>query len=498
MDETSYKISIKKINKSFSAVYALKDVSFNIRPGEVHAIVGENGAGKSTLMKILSGMLKADSGEIEINGKVVDISSAKVAESLGIAMIYQELLYMPALTVAENLVVGRYPNKMGIVQWKEIYQQAAELLEKENILISPKDKVGSLSISDIQMLEILKATCHNAEIIIMDEPTSSLTRFEAERLFKKIRSMREQGLTIIYISHKMEEIFSLCDRATVMRDGAVIGTYNVKDTDSDTLISMMVGRQITDVYPKEDVKIGEIGFELRHFSDNRKFKDINIFCRKGEIVGLAGLVGAGRTEIVSAAFGLEKNVEGEIYVDGNRCVIKTTRDAINNGIMMATEDRRKYGMVSIRSIMENISLPQLDELFSQYGFLNKKKEKEEVEKIFNTLRIKAPDIKTKVYTLSGGNQQKVVIGKWMVNPPKVFILDEPTRGIDVGAKYEIYKIMMNMAKKGICIIMISSELPELLGMCDRCYVIREGRVKGELNREDMNQETIMHIATEGR
>ena len=495
--EGEFRISLRGINKSFPGVHALKDVSFDIKPGEVHAIVGENGAGKSTLMKILSGMLKADSGQIFLDGVPTEIPNAQVSKALGIAMIYQELLYMPALTVAENLVIGRYPSKCGVVNWKQIKHDAEELLNKEGILIPVDKKMRDLSISDIQMLEILKATSRNAKIIIMDEPTSSLTRFESERLFRKISEMKKDGLTIIYISHKMEEIFSLCDRATVMRDGEVIGTYNVSDVDSDSLVTLMVGRTISNVYPKEKVPIGDICLELKHFSDGRRFDDININCRKGEILGLAGLVGAGRSEIVSAIFGLEPYTKGEIIVEGKNCKIRNTKDAISHGIMMATEDRRKFGMVSVRSIKENISLPYMDEMFSKGPFVDKKKEAVETKRIFDMLSIKAPGLSTKVYTLSGGNQQKVVIGKWMVKDPKIFILDEPTRGIDVGAKHEIYKIMVQMAKKGISIIMISSELPELLGMCDRCYVIREGKVAGELTREEMNQEAIMQIAVGG-
>ena len=493
-----YVLQLQNISKQFPGVKALDNVSIDVKPGTVHSIVGENGAGKSTLMKIINGMLKANEGTILVDGKKVDISSPKVASELGISMIFQELNYVPNLTVAENFFINSQPkNKIGLVDWKKLKEQAADLLKQEQLDIDPEAIIATVPISDIQMLEIIKATSRQARIIIMDEPTSSLTRGETKRLFDKIVNLKQRGCTIIYISHKMDEIFELSDYVTIMRDGKTIKTAPVSEFNEKNIISMMVGREINDIYPKREQHIGDKVLELKNFSGG-KFKDINMHVYAGEIVGFAGLVGAGRTEIVSALFGLDPYSEGEVILCGEPYKPKTnTRQAIEHGLVMATEDRRKFGLVATRSIKENISLPFLRS-FSRLTFLNRKKEVDDVTRLFTRLAIKAPSINTLTSTLSGGNQQKVILAKWLLETPKVLIMDEPTRGIDVGAKHEIYQIMNELADAGVAIIMISSEMPELIGMCKRLYVIADGRITGELNGSEITQEAIMTYATGGQ
>lgn len=497
--ESDYKIQLRNISKSFPGVRALDDVSLNVRRGTVHSIVGENGAGKSTLMKILNGTYRADSGEIHIDGKKADIRTPKDAADLGIAMIYQELQYLPSLTIEENLVINKHPRIKGtpFIDWRKVTQYAKEALEREGITHSTKQLLSRISISDIQLLEIIKATSENARIIIMDEPTSSLTQHETVRLFEKIKRMRQEGITIIYISHKMDEIFELSDDVTVMRDGRFVGTKPISEISRDEIIARMVGRKIENIYPRRENKVGDICFEIRHLSCGKLYQDISLNVRKGEIVGLAGLVGAGRTEIVRAVSGLDPCDSGEVILNGKPVNHKTVCAAVNEGIMMATEDRQCYGLIGVRSIKENITISCLKKLCNG-PFIRLKQEKKEARLYFDRMRVKAPDINNCTSTLSGGNQQKVILARWMMAHPKVFILDEPTRGIDVGAKFEIYNIMNEMVQDGMSIIMISSELPELLGMCDRIYVVCEGRINGEVNRRDFTQELIMNYATGGK
>lgn len=471
-------------------------MSFDVRYGTVHSIVGENGAGKSTLMKIINGMHAPNSGEIYVNGEKQNITSPQVAKKLGISMIFQELVYAPNLSVAENLCLGDPPRtKAGFVDWKTMRAQADEILKIEHIHTTPNAMMYTVPISDAQMMEIVKATYHDARIVIMDEPTSSLTQHESERLFDKIRRLKEAGCAVIYISHKMEEIFNLSDYVTIMRDGCSIKTAPISEFTEKDVISMMVGREVSNLYPTCDAVQGEDVLRVENLSGG-VFRDVSFHVRAGEIVGFAGLVGAGRTEIVRAVCGFDPITSGTVEVAGETLKPVTIANAIQKGLVMASEDRRKYGIVGTRSIKENIALPNL-KMLSKSGFVEKNKEKAAVQTYFDRLRIKAGSQNVPTYTLSGGNQQKVVLAKWLMVKPKVLILDEPTRGIDVGAKYEIYEIMNELAKQGMGVVMISSELPELIGMCKRIYVVAEGRITGELKSGEITQEKVMTYATGG-
>lgn len=492
----NFALQLRHITKTFPGVKALNDVSFDVRYGTVHSIVGENGAGKSTLMKIINGMHAPNSGEIYVNGEKQNITSPQVAKKLGISMIFQELVYAPNLSVAENLCLGDPPRtKAGFVDWKTMRAQADEILKIEHIHTTPNAMMYTVPISDAQMMEIVKATYHDARIVIMDEPTSSLTQHESERLFDKIRRLKEAGCAVIYISHKMEEIFNLSDYVTIMRDGCSIKTAPISEFTEKDVISMMVGREVSNLYPTCDAVQGEDVLRVENLSGG-VFRDVSFHVRAGEIVGFAGLVGAGRTEIVRAVCGFDPITSGTVEVAGETLKPVTIANAIQKGLVMASEDRRKYGIVGTRSIKENIALPNL-KMLSKSGFVEKNKEKAAVQTYFDRLRIKAGSQNVPTYTLSGGNQQKVVLAKWLMVKPKVLILDEPTRGIDVGAKYEIYEIMNELAKQGMGVVMISSELPELIGMCKRIYVVAEGRITGELKSGEITQEKVMTYATGG-
>ena len=495
-------LELKNITKAFPGVLALDNVSFHSYRGEVHAICGENGAGKSTLMKIINGIYKADSGEIFIEGKPVQIQNPIVARKNGIAMIFQECTYVPEMTVSECLYMGDLPiNKFGQVDWKYIHKRTEELLRAEGLIDNPRmvdgihTKLKYLSIADIQMLEIVKAIQKDSSILIMDEPTSSLAQKEVDNLFKKILELKNRGKSIIYISHKMDEIFKIADRVTIFRDGKVVGGDDIKNLTINKVIAMMVGRELTNDYPKISIPVGKRLLTVENLNRIGVFSDISFTLNAGEIVGFAGLVGAGRTEVVRALCGLDPIDSGKINVDGRDILVKTVSDSVKNGIAMCSEDRRRYGLVLVRSVRENMGLPNL----SRYifgGWLHKNKERREVQDQCKNLLIKTPSIETPVANLSGGNQQKVVLAKWLIKDPSILILDEPTRGIDVGAKYEIYKLMTDIVrdgKKGI--IMVSSEMPELLGMCDRIYVMSKGRIAVELQKEVFSQELIMQYAT---
>ncbi|ABR46814.1 ABC transporter related [Alkaliphilus metalliredigens QYMF] len=489
------KLRVSNIEKSFPGVKALDGINFSAKKGSVHVLCGENGAGKSTLMKIINGIYKADAGEILIDGKVVEIQNPIQARSLGISMIFQELNYMPEMTIEESLFVGSWPtHKYGNVNWAEIRKRTIELLEKENLDYSPETKLKDLSVSDIQMLEILKAISYNAEIIIMDEPTSAITQKEVEVLFKKINQLRDRGSSIIYISHKMDEIFRIADEITVLRDGCVVDSRPKDEYDIDMVIAHMVGRKLDGNFPKEDIKIGEKILEVKDLTNQGNFKDINFHVNEGEIVGFAGLMGAGRTEIMRSIFGLDGYQEGEVFIKGEKVVIKNVKSSIDKKMVMLSEDRRRYGIIPVRSVKENVSLSSLKK-FIYGGKLHAKKETDTIQDYATKMRVKTPSIETSIESLSGGNQQKVILAKWMLTDPDILILDEPTRGIDVGAKYEIYKLMSELSKQKKGIIMVSSELPELIGMCDRIYVMAKGRIMGELKRDEFTQEGIMKLAT---
>jgi len=492
MDKSNV-LEVLHISKSFPGVLALDDVSFSVKEGSVHVLCGENGAGKSTLMKIINGIYQPDSGETFIRGQRVEIESPIKAGELGISMIFQELNYMPEMSIEESLFVGRWPKKRGRIDWKIIRGRTLRLLEQENLHFDPETKLKDLSISNLQMLEILKAISRDADIIIMDEPTSSITNKEIETLFAKIADLRARGKAIVYISHKMDEIFRIADEISVLRDGKVVETRPRDQFDIDSVIALMVGRALGQGYPKEDVPQGNVVLEVEHFSGPSGFRDVSFNVKEGEIVGFAGLVGAGRTETVRALFGLDEHTYGVIKVRGKPLNVKNVQDSIRNGIVMLSEDRRRFGIVPVRDVKENVALASMEQFFRN-GHLYRAKERAKVKEICGRINVKMSSIDVPVSTLSGGNQQKVVLSKWMLREPAILILDEPTRGIDVGAKFEIYKLMTNLVKESKSIIMVSSELPELIGMCDRIYVMAEGQITGELNRSEFSQDRIMRYA----
>ena len=493
MDEI--KMRVAGVEKSFPSVKALSNIDFSVRKGTVHALCGENGAGKSTLMKIIMGLYKADKGQLYIDEKPVEIKSPIQAREYGISMIAQELNYVPELSVEENLFLGRLPvNKLGKVNWKQVRRQTIQFLKDEGLPYSPAQKLKTLTVSDIQMLEIIKAVTNNAQIIIMDEPTSSITEKEVAQLFKKIGELKAKGVSIIYISHKMDEVFKIADDITVLRDGSVVSTDRAEDLDLDTVIARMVGRKISNIYPREDVAIGEKAIEVEHFCQKGIFEDISFYARRGEIVGFAGLVGAGRTETMRAVFGLDPHESGVVKINGKEVSIKSTSDSIANGLIMLSESRRDDGIVPVRSVRENASLANLGR-YIYGGYTHKRKERQEVGEMFGKMNVKTPSMDTEISKLSGGNQQKVLLARWMLCDPEIMILDEPTRGIDVGAKFEIYKLITGMVKENKAVIMVSSELPELLGMCSRIYIMCQGRISGCITREEFSQETIMMYAT---
>jgi len=490
----SYKLQVHNISKSFPGVLALDDISLKVRSGSVLVLCGENGAGKSTLMKIINGVYQPDRGEILIDGKKVLIRNPIQARALGISMIFQELNYIPEMTVEESLFCGRLPMKLGHVDWKTVRRKTLELLEQEKLPYTPAMKMKDLSVSDIQMLEILKAISNEASILIMDEPTSAITQREVERLFQKIAELKARGTSIIYISHKMDEIFRIADDIAILRDGRVVETRPRAELDIDQVIALMVGRKIENNFPKRPIPIGAEALRVQRLDQPGVFKDISFSACSGEIVGFAGLMGAGRTEVMRALFGLDPHASGAIRIGGKDVVIRTVKDSITAKLAMMSEDRRRYGLVPVRSISENVTLSSLKR-FIFHGRLHKAKETQVVGDICRRLNVKSPSLGTVVEALSGGNQQKVVLAKWMLNEPDVLIMDEPTRGIDVGAKYEIYKLMGDLAAEGKALVIVSSELPELIGMCDRIYVMCKGEIAGELAREEFTQEAIMRLAT---
>ncbi|MBE6044249.1 sugar ABC transporter ATP-binding protein [Clostridium thermopalmarium] len=489
-------LKMENIHKRFPGVYALKNVNLEVRKGEVHGLLGENGAGKSTLMKILGGVHAQDEGKVYVEGVDCGIITPSKAVELGIGFVHQELNLAESLTVAENVYMGRLPYKnkaLGIVDYKKLYEDTDKIIKKLGINIKPTDIVGELETAKKQMVEIAKAISLNAKIIIFDEPTTSLSNKDVANLFKVIETLKSEGVASIYISHRLNEIFDICDRATVLRDGTFIGTCEIKEISQEKLINMMVGRELKDLFPKEIFTPGEVVLETKDLCDTTgKIKNINIKARKGEILGIAGLVGSGRSEVMRLIFGADPIGGGEIKINGNKVKIKSPEDAIKNGICLLTEDRKKQGLSLIMSVADNITITSLKNFFLDHKAL-----KEVASKYVNALRIKTSNLDTMAGTLSGGNQQKIVLAKWLNTNSDIFIFDEPTKGIDVGAKAEIYDIMNDLVRKGKVVIMISSELPELLGMSDRVYVMCEGRITGELNRDEATQEKIMELATVG-
>ena len=499
---------MRKITKEFPGVKALDNVNFKVKRGEIHCLVGENGAGKSTLMKVLSGVWKYGSytGDIVYNGEVQKFKSIADSEAKGIAIIYQELALFPELSVYENIYLGHEIMKGGIIDWNETIVRAKEHLNKVRLSVDPSDKVKTLNTGKQQLVEIAKALSKNCNLLIFDEPTSSLNEDDSENLLNIMRELKEQGITCIMISHKLREVTAIADTITVLRDGSTICSLDARtdDISEANIIRNMVGRTIDDIYPKRLQKqIGSVAFEVKNLSafdratGRQILKNVSFNVRKGEIVGLQGLMGAGRTECALAVFGNPykyKITSGEVYMNGEKMNFKTPKQAIKNGLAYVSEDRKGNGLVLIQDIKYNISLANLDELISRKIIIDDNKEIGIAEKYRKEINIKAPTVATKVNTLSGGNQQKVQISKWLFSHPKVLILDEPTRGIDVGAKYEIYSIMNDLVKQGMSIIMISSELPEVLGMSDRLYVMSEGRITGELPIEEATEEKVMKMA----
>jgi inositol transport system ATP-binding protein len=489
------KLRVSNVEKFFPGVKALDKINFAVRKGTVHVLCGENGAGKSTLMKVINGIHKPDGGQIFIDEKPVVIKNPIQARSLGISMIFQELNYMPEMTIEESLFVGNWPkDKYGKVNWKEIRKRTVELMNKENLHYDPETKLKDLTVSDIQMLEILKAISYNSDIIIMDEPTSAITNKEVEVLFKKINELRARGKCIIYISHKMDEIFRIADEITIFRDGCVVDSRSIDQYDLETVITQMVGRKVESVFQKEDIELGETMLQVKSLTEEGKFQNVSFDVRKGEIVGFAGLMGAGRTEVMRALFGIDEYQAGEIFIKNEKVAIKNVKSSIDKKMVMLSEDRRRYGIIPIRSIRENVSLSSLKK-FIHGGRLHANEENQTVEEICKKMNVKTPNYETTIESLSGGNQQKVVLAKWMVTDPDILIMDEPTRGIDVGAKHEIYKLMTMLAQQGKSLIMVSSELPELIMMCDRIYVMAKGEITGMLTRDEFTQEKIMMYAT---
>lgn len=480
----NYILECKGISKSFGGTKALCEVDLRVKKGEVHALMGENGAGKSTLMKTVMGLHKPDAGTILFDGQSYHVNGPAEAISKGITMIHQELNPEPHLTVAENIFLHKEDVKgKFFLNKKETLKKAQKMLDEFGLNILPSHLVEDLTLAQAQMIEIMKAVSSDAKVVIMDEPTSSLDNEETEHLFRTIRRLKEQGVSIIYISHRMEEIFTICDTVSVFRDGRYITTQSIHDVTEKSLISLMVGREVNKVFPKTECEIGEVVFQVEGLT-GKGFENISFEVRKGEILGFTGLAGSGRSETMRAIFGLDPLKSGKLYMEGEEIKVKNPRQAIRHKIAMVNEDRRGYGLCLYRSINENISLPNLPK--HQKGlFLKKKKERTENQKYAEKLRIKAASLEEEAIALSGGNQQKVVIAKWLMTDPKVLILDEPTRGVDVGAKSEMHTIMCDLAKQGMAIIMISSELPEVMAMSDRILVYHEGKINGELLRKDI-------------
>jgi methyl-galactoside transport system ATP-binding protein len=497
-----YKLELRGVSKSFPGVKALDHVNLAVRPGTVHALMGENGAGKSTLMKCLFGIYHMDEGEIFLDGEKVDIKDPDDAMQKGVAMVHQELQPVLARSIGENMYLGRFPvHKYGplqVIDHKTMYEETSKWLKELGLDFDPKKLLGSLSIGQMQLVEIAKAVSHEAKVIIFDEPTSSLSDNEVDFLFKVMNDLRQKGVAMIYISHKMDEIKRIADDITVMRDGTYVGTWPAADMTTDEIITKMVGRELTQIYPEHDHEIGEKVMEVKGVTSihAKSFRDCSFYIRKGEILGFGGLVGAQRTELMEGIFGIRHLASGTITVKGKEVKIKRPADAMNAGLGMITEDRRGNGIFGCLSIKDNVGVSIYNKHLKAGVVLDHPTINKIVDDSIKQLSIKTPSMQQHIENLSGGNQQKVIVSRWLANDPDVLIMDEPTRGIDVGAKHEIYEIMEDLAKQGKSIIMISSEMPELLGMADRVYVMCNGKITGELNhREEMTQERVMSFAT---
>lgn len=492
---SEYLLEAEGVRKGFPGVLALDDVSFRLKRGSVHALMGENGAGKSTLMKILAGIYTPDFGTVRLRGQDIRLKSPLDALENGIAMIHQELNLMPFMTVAENIWIRREPkNRFGLIDHPEMARRTQALFDRLNIAIDPDVNVGELSMANRQMVEIAKAVSYNSDVLIMDEPTSALTEREVDHLFRIIRVLREEGKGIVYITHKMNELFEIADEFSVFRDGKYVATNLSSEVTRDDIIRMMVGREITQMFPKEDVPIGEVILSVKNLSLKGVFEDVSFDVRSGEILGIAGLVGSGRSNVAETIFGVTPATFGTISIDGQQTAINNPAVAIRHRMAFLTEDRKETGCFLILNIQENMQLAVLQDKYSNKGFVRQSDLSRDCEEMSAKLRVKTPNLDECIGNLSGGNQQKVLIGRWMLTDPRILILDEPTRGIDVGAKAEIHRLVCEMARKGVAVIMISSEMPEVLGMSDRIMVMHEGHVTGFLDREEATQVKVMDLA----
>ncbi len=486
---------MKNIHKRFPGVHALKGVDYELKRGEVHAIMGENGAGKSTLIKVLAGIYPSDGGEIYIDGKKVEIDGVPTSKDLGIAVIHQELVLAPYMTVAENIFLGREPMKGMFVDHRKMREDAQALLDSFDMKLDAEAVVKTTPIAQRQMVEIVKAISENSRILVMDEPTSSISDKEVDFLFNVMRTLKEKGVGIIYISHKMSELEQICDRVTVLRDGAYVGTENVRDTTKDKLIAMMVGRELTNYYTRDFLPPGDVLLSCKDINDGKRVENASFELHSGEILGFAGLVGAGRSELMKCLFGLTKEYSGEIFISGKKVRIKSPIDAMDAGLALVPESRKDEAAYLVQSVRYNTTIEVLGE-FIKGIFVDKAKEEAITNKYVDMMSTKTPSLEQTLVNLSGGNQQKVIIGRWLACHPRILIMDEPTRGVDVGAKSEIYHIMNDLVKGGIGIIMISSEMPEIINMADRVYVMNQGRIAGCLGRGEITQENIMKLAAQ--
>lgn len=501
----SYILEMKNISKEFSGIKALDKVNLKVSRGEIHALCGENGAGKSTLMKILSGVYphKTYDGDIIVNGEVKRFHSVRDSEKAHISIIYQELALVRDITVAENIFLGKLKARCGIVNWNKIYSESQNILDEMGVSIDLNKNIKDIGIGQQQLIEIAKALVLKSDILILDEPTAALTESETNILINILKDLRDKGVTCILITHKLDEVFAISDRISVLRDGSIISSFKTKETNENEIIKYMVGRELTQRYPSSTRVCEKTKFKVENFSfidsnENTLVSNINFEVRSGEIVGISGLMGAGRTELISSIFGFMKGKsKGNVYLDGKKLNIKCPKDAIGFGMAMLSEDRKQYGLILEQSISNNISISSLSQ-FSKLGILNKDREYQETVLYSKEIGVKAPSVSVKVSTLSGGNQQKVLLSRCLMTKPKVLFLDEPTRGIDVGAKYEIYVLMNKLASEGTSIIMISSELPEIIGMSDRVFVMREGKIVAEFQKEEMDQEKIMMKSAGGQ
>lgn len=496
MAEQEYLLQMQGISKQFSGVYALNKVSLNIRPGTVHALMGENGAGKSTLMKCLFGIYKKDEGSIILDGKPVDFANPHAALLGGISMVHQELEQVQEQSVADNVWLGRYETKAGFIDDRKMAAETKKLLGQLGLEVDPRIKLSKLTVSQRQMIDIAKAVSYQCRVVVLDEPTSSLTEREVKHLFEIIRDLKAKGISIIYISHKMEEIYAIADDISVMRDGYMIGTRRVDSITMDEVIAMMVGRKLENRFPPKENRIGDVVLRLKNCSEDREnsIENINLELHRGEILGLAGLLGAGRTELLELIFGLRKRREGTIELNGREVKNRTAKEAIANGFALCTEERRYNGIFSGLSLDFNAVMPGISRYKNKLGALNDRKIVKDTAWVMENLKVKAASQDMSIHFLSGGNQQKVILGRWLLLDPEILLMDDPTRGIDVGAKYDIYQLILDFAKKGKSVIVASSEMPELLGICDRILVLSGGRITGEFGREEATQEEIFKAA----